>query len=136
MLKNFPSFPVVRLLVFAGFGMVCAPRVLGQAARPADEFTTTVKPILAANCTHCHNEVKSRGGLSLETRERIYRGGKMDGPVIVPGHPEQSLLVALIRHQGPANDPMPMPPPPRTKLTDTEIAAIMKWIQDGAVIPQ
>jgi mono/diheme cytochrome c family protein len=112
-----------------------APLAHAQSARPADEFTSTVKPIFEANCTHCHNQVKSRGGLSLETRDRIYQGGKMDGPVIVPGHPERSLLVALIRHEGPAHDPMPMPPPPRAQLTPAQIAAITKWIQDGAVIP-
>jgi cytochrome c551/c552 len=59
-------------------------------------------------------------------------GGK-DGSVIVPGHPEQSLLVTLIRHEGPAKDPKPMPP--KSKLSDADIATITEWIRAGAVMP-
>jgi cytochrome c551/c552 len=59
-------------------------------------------------------------------------GGK-DGIVVVPGHPEKSLLVTLIRHEGPANDPMPMPP--KGKLSDADIATITDWIRAGAVMP-
>jgi hypothetical protein len=60
------------------------------------------------------------------------RGGK-DGAVIVPGHPEQSLLVELIRHEGPANDPKPMPP--KGRLSDADIATITEWIRFGAAMP-
>jgi hypothetical protein len=72
------------------------------------------------------------GGLHLDSRSGILTGGKK-GVVVVPGHPEQSLLVALIRHEGPAGDPMPMPP--KSKLSDAEIATITRWIQAGAVMP-
>jgi mono/diheme cytochrome c family protein len=106
------------------------------AAPPTDEYTTIVQPIFIANCTKCHNDTRGRGGLSLESPAGILKGGRMDGAVIVPGHPEKSLLVSLIRHEGPADDPMPMPPPPHDKLSDTDIAAVTKWIQDGAVMPQ
>jgi len=123
--------------IAAGAGLICTSNVHAQAASPpADEYTTIVKPIFVANCTKCHNDTRGRGGLSLESPEGIMKGGKMDGPVIVPGHPEKSLLVSLIRHEGPADDPMPMPPPPHTKLSDADIAAVTKWIQDGAVFPQ
>jgi len=139
---NLSALPVSRLLVLAGaVGLATGAGLLGAsnghaASAPADEYTTAVKPILAANCVRCHSELKHKGGLVLETRAGILKGGAMDGPVIVPWHPEQSLLVKLVRHEGPANDPMPMPPPPRTKLTDAQIAAITKWIKDGAYIPQ
>jgi cytochrome c len=105
-------------------------------APPTDEYTAIAKPIFTGHCMPCHSEARSRGGLSLETPAGILKGGKMDGPVIVPGHPEQSLLVKLIRHEGPADDPMPMPPPSHDKLSDADIAAVTKWIQDGAVMPQ
>ncbi|HEY0308447.1 MAG TPA: c-type cytochrome domain-containing protein [Acidobacteriaceae bacterium] len=139
---NLSALPVSRLFVLAGaVGLAAGAGLLGISnghAQPApvDEYTTIVKPILVANCIRCHSELKHKGGLVLETRAGILKGGAMDGPVIVPWHPEQSLLVKLIRHEGPSNDPMPMPPPPRTKLTDAEIASITKWIKDGAVIPQ
>jgi len=138
---NFPAFSATCLFTLAAaVGLVTGAALIGSAnghaqAAPVDEYTTVVKPILEANCTHCHNGVKQKGGLSLETRDRILRGGK-DGTVIVPFHPEQSLLVALIRHEGPSYDPMPMPPPPHNQLSPADIAAITTWIKDGAVIPQ
>ena len=137
-----PARSATRLLTLAGAvalatGAGLAGSSLGHAQpAPVDEYTTIVKPILAGHCIQCHSEVKHKGGLVLETRAGILRGGAMDGPVIVPGHPEQSLLVKLIRHEGPSYDPMPMPPPPHEKLSDADIASITQWIQDGAVIPQ
>lgn len=67
----------------------------------------------------------------MDTREHILHGGK-DGAVIVPGHPEQSLLVKLVRHEGPAKDSMP----PKSKLSDADIERIAQWIQRGAVMPE
>ncbi len=95
-------------------------------------YTEHVQPILQANCYRCHSGMNHRGGLQLDTREALMHGGK-DGAVIVPGHPEQSLLVTLIRHEGPADDPKPMPP--KGKLSDADIATITEWIRAGAVMP-
>jgi cytochrome c len=120
-----------------GAGLISSSSVHAQpAAASADEYTAIVKPIFAAHCMPCHSEERHRGGLILETPDGIMKGGRMDGVVVVPGHPEKSLLVALIRHEGPADDPMPMPPPPHDKLSDADIAAVTKWIQDGAIFPQ
>jgi len=141
MTPRFPSHFAPRLLALGAAvalsvaaGLTAVPGVHAQPA-PTDEYTTVVKPIFENNCLHCHSALKHKGGLILETPTGILRGGSMDGAVIVPGHPEQSLLVKLIRHEGPKNDPMPMPPFPRTKLSEAQIAAITKWIQDGAVMP-
>jgi mono/diheme cytochrome c family protein len=103
------------------------------AAEATPEFYTEhVQPVFQANCYRCHAGMNHRGGLQLDTRESLMRGGK-DGAVIVPGDPEQSLLVKLIRHEGPANHAMPMPP--KGKLSDADIAAITDWIRAGAVMP-
>ena len=61
------------------------------------------------------------------------KGGR-DGVVIVPGDPANSLLVKLIRHEGPANDPMPMPSK-APKMSDADIATIEQWVKAGAVMP-
>jgi mono/diheme cytochrome c family protein len=58
------------------------------------------------------------------------KGGK-DGVVIVPGDPSKSLLVKGIRREGPAK---PMPPK-GSKLSDTDIATIERWIRAGAIMP-
>ena len=109
-----------------------AVRAAGQAEASPAFYTEHVQPILQANCYRCHAGMNHRGGLQLDTREALMRGGK-DGAVIVPGHPEQSLLVKLIRHEGPASDPKPMPP--KGKLSDADIATITERIRAGAVMP-
>jgi mono/diheme cytochrome c family protein len=107
------------------------PRPVAAQAN-TDMYVKTVQPILSNNCYKCHAGESHRGGLKLDSKAAILRGGK-DGAVIVPGHPEQSLLVALIRHEGPADDPMPMPP--KGKISDADIAAVTAWIKAGAVMP-
>jgi len=111
-----------------------APAAAQAGPDPASAafYTQRVLPILQTNCYRCHAGMNHRGGLSMETRASLLKGGQ-DGTVVVPGHADQSLLVKLIRHEGPANDPMPMPP--KSKLSDAEIATITQWIQAGAVMP-
>ncbi len=107
-----------------------APNV---AVGSVEFYTTKVRPILQANCYRCHAGLNHRGGLQIETYAGMMRGGH-DGAVLVPGHPEQSLLIKLIRHEGPADDPMPMPP--KSKLSDADIATVTAWVQGGAKMPQ
>ncbi len=102
-----------------------------EAAKP-EFYITKVKPIFEANCYRCHSGMNHRGGLTLATKAAILKGGK-DGLVVVPGDPSASLLVKLIRHEGPANDPGPMPP--RAKLSDADIATVERWVRGGAVMP-
>ena len=101
------------------------------AATPAF-YQARVEPILQANCYRCHAGLNHRGGLAMDTRAALMKGGH-DGAVLVPGHPEASLLIKLVRHQGPADDPMPMPP--KSKLSDADIAILEQWVRAGAVMP-
>jgi cytochrome c len=103
-----------------------------EAATP-EFYTNKVLPILKENCYACHGGENHRGGLSLATRSGMLKGGH-DGPVLVPGDPKTSLIVRLIRHEGPANDPMPMPPK-KPKISDDNIATIERWVKAGAVVP-
>ena len=111
-------------------------RVAAQDNTPAPKspafYTQRVLPIFEANCYRCHGGMFHRGGLSISTRAGMLKGGH-DGPVIVPGDAAQSLMIKLIRHEGPADDPMPMPP--KTKISDADIATVTQWIQAGAVMP-
>jgi mono/diheme cytochrome c family protein len=109
-----------------------ATQTAPAAAASPQFYTEHVQPIFQENCYRCHAGLNHRGGLQLDSPQGILRGGKQ-GAVIVPGNPEQSLLVKLIRHEGPADDPMPMPP--KAKLSDGDIATITEWIRAGAVMP-
>ena len=96
-------------------------------------YTTHVKPILDKNCARCHAGMNHRGGLNMDTRESLLKGGH-EGPAIVPGDPEKSLLIRLIRHEGPKDDPKNMPPK-GGKLSEPDIKVVMDWVKAGAIFP-
>jgi cytochrome c len=105
---------------------------LNDPAKP-EFYTYKVRPIFQANCYRCHGGMNHRGGLNMQMRAGLLKGGHV-GPAIVPGDPANSLLVRLIRHEGPANDPMPMPSK-QAKMSDADIATIERWIKAGAIMP-
>jgi hypothetical protein len=92
-------------------------------------FETAVRPVLAEHCQKCHGEKKQWGGLRLDSRQALLAGGE-NGPVIVPGQPEQSRLIRAVRQ---TDDELSMPP--EGKLTDRQIADLAKWIEWGAPFP-
>ena len=122
---------VVGLAAACGLGGVRAAE--DEAARP-EFYVAKVKPIFETNCARCHGGMNHRGGLNLDTRAGLLKGGH-DGAALVPGDPDKSLLVRLMRHEGPPEDPMPMPPPPRAKVADADIAVVARWVKAGAVMP-
>ena len=103
-----------------------------DASKP-EFYTTKVKPILETNCGECHMNGNKKGALVIDTQAGLKKGGK-DGKVIIPGDPENSMFLKLIKHEGPEDDPMPMPPK-KPKMSDADIAVIAAWIKAGAVMP-
>ena len=97
-------------------------------------YLDQVVPILKANCYRCHAGMNRKGGFNLETQEGMTKGGK-HGRDVIPGDPDGSLMVRLMRHEGPAEHPMAMPPWPRRKLSDAEIGVVARWIREGALMP-
>jgi mono/diheme cytochrome c family protein len=91
-------------------------------------FEAKIRPLLARNCYDCHTSLAS-GGLRLDSREALIKGGK-DGVVVVPGHPESSLLISAVNYAG----KIQMPPSGRLKAAD--IASLEEWIRDGAPWPE
>ena len=99
------------------------------SAESLEFFEKQVRPVLAKHCFECHGPKKEHNGLRLDSRERMLRGGD-EGPAIVVGHPEKSLLIAAVKHQS-----FEMPPEPAAKLSTGEIASLEKWIKLGAPWP-
>jgi mono/diheme cytochrome c family protein len=122
---------VVTAAMIAGTGLR-GVSAADDAARPAF-YTEKVRPILVTNCGKCHMNMDHKGGLSLQTKASTLKGGR-DGVVIAPGDPANSLLVKLIRHEGPPDDPKPMPPK-SPRMGDADIAVITQWVKAGAVMP-
>jgi hypothetical protein len=89
-------------------------------------FDERVAPILEKRCLPCHNEELKNANISFLDRDSLLSGGAF-GPALVPGRPDQSLLIATLRHEG----ELQMPPGP--KLATKEIAVLTEWIKRGAV---
>jgi len=96
-------------------------------------FSREVLPILSDHCFACHgpDAAGRKGGLRLDTEEGARRGGKDEGPAIVPGRPEASSLLRRIRHSDP-DEVMP-PPSAHKPLTPVQIETLETWIRDGAI---
>ncbi len=105
-------------VVFLSFTAAGAPGK--AAASPESAFA-----VLETHCVKCHGGEKSKGGLDLVTRAALLRGGE-SGAAVVPGKPDVSRLVKMIRHE---LDPG-MPHKER-KLPDEAIAQLVAWVKAG-----
>jgi len=119
--------PAVLIPLFAAFVAVGAESTSEQV----EYFEKQVRPILAERCYKCHSaqSEKQKGGLLLDSREGILKGGE-DGLVITPGSPEKSKLIEAINYQNPD-----LQMPPKGKLPDQQIATLTEWVKMGAPWP-
>jgi cytochrome c553 len=127
---------------FAGLlvAVAVAPARAGQPPAFADKptaeqvefFEKRVRPVLVEHCVKCHgpDEKKLRGDLRLDSRDGVRKGGA-SGPVVVPGDPDNSLLIRAVRH---AADVVAMPP--KEKLPADAVAALEAWVKMGAPDPR
>ena len=100
-----------------------------------DFFEKKIRPVLADKCYKCHSEKteKVKGGLVLDTREGIRRGGD-SGAAVVPGDLKESILIEAIRY---SNKDFAMPPEKEGgKLPDAVIKDFETWVSMGAADPR
>ena len=118
------------VLALLGFILYLVPSVRSQEGN--DFFERKIRPVLAEQCFSCHSaELKKfKGGLALDTRAGWMEGGD-NGPAIVPGDPEKSLLIKAIRYSDPE-----LKMPKKGKLSDDVIADFEKWVKMGAPDPR
>ena len=95
---------------------------------PRKDIASTMR-LLHANCLSCHNSEKHKSGLALDTRDAALKGGE-DGPVIVAGQPDKSVLLKAL-----ASDADPHMPP-KKQLSNEQIQLVRRWIQSGATWDQ
>jgi hypothetical protein len=105
-----------------------AAQTLGTGKDPGEFFEARVRPVLAKNCFACHTNSKM-GGLQLDSRDNLLKGGS-DGPVVIPGNPDQSVLIQAIRQ---THERFKMPP--GNKLKQEEIDDLAAWVKSGANWP-
>jgi hypothetical protein len=85
--------------------------------------------VLVEKCHRCHGRALQKGGLRLDSRESLLKGGD-SGPVVNPGHPEKSELVRAINYEAEG-----FQMPPTGKLDADSIGALTEWIREGAPWP-
>lgn len=116
-------------LLYSGVGSLSA-----AGKFPAENlifFEKKIRPILTEHCHKCHavSSKKVKADLYLDTRKGLLKGGD-SGPAIVPGDPEKSLLIEVIRYKD-----TDMEMPPKSKLPDAVIADFETWVKNGAAWP-
>jgi hypothetical protein len=95
----------------------------------AEFFESRVRPVLAQHCYSCHGAKRQRAGLRLDSREMLLKGAE-DGPVVVPGQPQSSRLLRVIRQEG------EIKMPPNVKLSARAVDDLTAWVKMGAPWPE
>ena len=132
--------PPTQTVLLAGLLALClssAGRLsAAEAETPSREgvefFESKIRPLLVEHCYECHSAEsrKVKAGLRLDTRELLLKGGE-SGPALVPGKPDESLLIRSVRY---ADKEFQMPP--KGKLRADQIAALEQWVKLGVPDPR
>jgi mono/diheme cytochrome c family protein len=100
------------------------------SAEAVEFFETKIRPVLTEQCLSCHGEKKQSGGLRLDSKAAVLKGGE-NGPALVAAKANESLLIKALRHEGELKMP-----PKGGKLSPAIVADFAKWIDSGAVDPR
>jgi hypothetical protein len=115
---------------FAADEIQSSQQKAGDAVTPQQAmfFESKIRPLLIRSCFGCHGDRQQRSGLRLDSRADLLKGGA-HGAALVPGEPDQSLLLRAVAYDGKVKMP------PTGKLRPEEIAALMEWVRMGAPWP-
>ena len=118
-------FSIAMLILLLPFCSIHAEDTKGL-----EFFENQIRPVLVKHCYECHSSQakKVKGELLVDTKQGLLSGGET-GAAVVPGKPEESLLLSAIKH---ADFEMP----PQQKLPKKVINDFEKWISMGAPDPR
>ena len=92
-------------------------------------FERNIRPVLAGTCFKCHGGERTAGKFRVDSRDALLKGGA-SGAAIVPGDPDQSLLVRALRRK----DDVTAMPPDKALPAET-VANFAAWVKSGARWP-
>jgi hypothetical protein len=120
---NQPHF-IIRVLSFLSTAL--------PVFAAAPDFREQVQPILESNCVRCHSASKIKGGLRMDTHEKILEGGET-ADALVPGNPAKSEILVRV-HLRPIDEGVM--PDEGQALTPEEVATLDAWVKAGADWPK
>ena len=119
----------LRLLLFVTLGSIAS--VSHSDDLPPEHvkyFEREVRPLLSEKCFGCHGEEDQGGDLRLDSYAHIMRGGESGDPALLPGKPDESLLIDAINYES-------YEMPPDKRLSDKQIETLTRWVAIGAPWP-
>jgi len=114
-----------------------APTAASALTTEKISFSSEVRPILSNNCFACHGpDSKNQSSpFRLDTEEHsranLAKAGETPRYGVVPGKPEESLLLQRVITKDP-HEAMPPPYAKKPALTEEQIATLTDWIRQGA----
>ncbi len=156
-LQTFLSGALATLACGATAANIDVSKLPPPATKADVNFDTDIEPIFKASCVRCHGAEKPKGGIRLDSRDGVLKGGK-DGKIVEVGKSEASQLVIAVSQLDPkstmppkprkprppqggaqgTNAPAgaqtqlkPMGPPPKP-LTPEQVGLVRAWIDQGA----
>ncbi|MGE0760670.1 MAG: DUF1549 domain-containing protein, partial [Pirellulaceae bacterium] len=120
-----------RTIVGAILLLLGACRARASEISPDDRefFEKKVRPVLVEHCEKCHGAEQAKGGLRLHAKAGWLEGGD-SGPAIIPGNPDESLLIQAVRYGGDYEMP------PEGRLPPTIVRDLEEWVRRGAPDPR
>jgi hypothetical protein len=118
------AFSFAMLVLIPGFAF--AKSAAREDSASVEFFEKKVRPLLVAHCYTCHSaDTNSRGGLRVDDRNGLLVGGGR-GAAVIPGKPEESLLIKAVTRAG------DLKMPPERPLSADDIAILQRWVREGA----
>jgi len=119
--------PLTSLALLLLAGMI-SPALAADNDKQAIFFEKKVRPLLAQHCFECHGAEEQKSDLRLDRRSHFMKGGS-GGPIVIPGKPDESELLAAVKFES-------YEMPPSGQLPDDQIAILETWVKNGAYWPE
>ncbi len=126
------SSPFFRRRAVLSLLLPVALALSGSVASAATDFAKEIEPILIKRCYECHGPDKQKANLRFDSRAAAMKPAKSDRIAVVPGKPEDSELLFRVT----STDSDEFMPPKGERLDPGQIAALRRWIAEGAVWPE
>ena len=123
----YSCYPMIFIRNCFAFTMLFSWSVL----EGSNHFEDEVLPLLQDYCIDCHGPDKQKSGFRVDRRAYLLKGGDTGMSALIPGKPEKSYMIEVIK----SDDPEISMPPKGGRLFDDEIEILEKWIADGAQWP-